>query len=327
MDKILRLFPIHLQQRIKEKIIHNEEKLQEIRIRIGRPIELIFDKEAIWLKDTIPQKNDGNYLLNQISEYSLYRMEDELRSGYITIEGGHRVGIAGRVNTSGKDVKALQHISCFNIRIAKEKRNAAIDVFAYINYNNYYFNTMVIGPPQSGKTTIIRDLTRMIATIDQPMNRSKKVGIVDERSEIAASLQGIPQHDVGTRTDIMDACPKAEGMMMLVRSMSPDIIVVDEIGTDHDVEALLEAIHTGVTIICTAHANQWDDLNKRPSMKRLIEQQVFERYVLLGKGPDIGKIQKVYDSAGDEIKLSKRSPIHEVDWSTAFNRDSNHHRV
>ncbi|MFS0751468.1 stage III sporulation protein AA [Oceanobacillus sp. 1P07AA] len=327
MDKILRLFPIHLQRRIKEKIIHNEEELQEIRVRIGRPIELIFDKYTEWLEDTKPQLSDGNYLLNQISEFSLYRMEEELRSGYITIEGGHRVGIAGRVNTSGKGVKALQHISCFNIRIAKEKRNAAQEVFKYMYQNNNYLNTMIIGPPQSGKTTIIRDLTRMIATIDQPMNRSKKVGIVDERSEIAASLRGIPQHDVGARTDIMDACPKAEGMMMLVRSMSPEIIVVDEIGAEEDAEALLEAIHTGVTIICTAHANQWMDLNKRPSMKKLIEQQVFERYILLGKGTNIGKIQKVYDSTGDEIKLSKRSTIHEVDWSTAFNRDSNHHRV
>lgn len=326
MDKILRLFPLHFQQDIEEILKNQNDDLQEIRVRVGRPIEFIFDQSTNWLTRTIPQQNDGHYLLNQLSEFSLYRMEEELRSGYITIEGGHRVGIAGKVITSGKEVKALQHITCFNIRIAKEKRNSAMEVMKHI-YQQKYLNTMIIGPPQSGKTTIIRDLTRMIATVKGTASHSQKVAVVDERSEIAASIRGIPQHDVGMRTDIMDACPKAEGMMMLVRSMSPDIIVVDEIGTKEDVQAISEAIHTGVTIICTAHANQWKDLYKRPSMKELLDQGVFDRFILLGKGLNIGKVQKVYDSTGNERKLTQRGAVHEVDWSAAFNRNSNHHRI
>src|SRR5699024_406472 len=146
------------------------------------------------------------FMINQLSDYSLYRMEDELREGYITIEGGHRVGLAGKVNTLHGNVKAIQHITFLNIRIAKENIGVAKPVIPYIYSNNYY-NTLLIGPPLTGKTTLLRDLTRLISSGWKNVS-PRKVGVIDERSEIGASIKGVPQHNLGLRTDVLDACPK-----------------------------------------------------------------------------------------------------------------------
>lgn len=260
MEEILRLFPNEMRQVIETKIGNRWDFLQEIRIRLFQPIEFIFDRQIEWITHVKPSKHDGVYIVNQLSEFSLYRMTDELREGYITIEGGHRVGIAGRVNTIGGSVKALQYITFFNIRIAKQKIGVANAIIPYI-FKEKYLNTLLVGAPQTGKTTLIRDTTRLISS-GWGKVPAQKVGVIDERSEIAASINGIPQLDLGTRTDVMDACPKAEGMMMMIRSMSPDVLVVDEIGSADDINALIEAINTGVTVICTIHGQSLIELKK-----------------------------------------------------------------
>lgn len=303
MEEILRLFPDDI-KRIIDKQVGDWGQLQEIRFRLYKPVELIFNNQTTLLESVIPTKEDGIYLLNQLSQFSLYRMEDELREGYITIEGGHRVGLAGKVNTLKGTVKAIQYITFFNIRIAKQMLGVSRSVLPHVydQKNGTYFNTLIIGAPQTGKTTLIRDLARSIATKSNTFP-DKKVGIIDERSEIAASLNGIPQHNVGVRSDVMDACPKAEGMMMMIRSMSPEIIIVDEIGSSQDVHALLEAIHAGVTIFCTIHGQSITDLKRRPSLRPLFDQQVFKRYVLLSqKGAPV--IQHVLDN---EEKIMRRA--------------------
>lgn len=314
MKEILRLFPMELSKRISLKIAGGWDYLQEIRFRHNQPIELIFDEQVVWIEDMIPNQKDRIFILNQLSEYSLYRMEDELREGYITIEGGHRVGLAGKVNTSGGSVKAIHHITFFNIRIAKEKIGVALPIMSYI-YKKDYFNTLFVGPPQSGKTTFIRDVSRLIATGWRNIS-ARKVGIIDERSEISASIKGVPQHNVGLRTDVMDACPKAEGMMMLIRSMSPDVIIVDEIGSNRDVEALMEAINAGVIVICTIHGQTVTELKRRPSLKPIFQQGIFQRIVVLGKSKFPGHIQQIYNENEENIFRKSRSLQHEVDWST-----------
>ncbi|KKE80655.1 MULTISPECIES: stage III sporulation protein AA [Bacillaceae] len=307
MEEILRLFPNEMRQVIETKIGNRWDFLQEIRIRLFQPIEFIFDRQIEWITHVKPSKHDGVYIVNQLSEFSLYRMTDELREGYITIEGGHRVGIAGRVNTIGGSVKALQYITFFNIRIAKQKIGVANAIIPYI-FKEKYLNTLLVGAPQTGKTTLIRDTTRLISS-GWGKVPAQKVGVIDERSEIAASINGIPQLDLGTRTDVMDACPKAEGMMMMIRSMSPDVLVVDEIGSADDINALIEAINTGVTVICTIHGQSLIELKKRPSLDILFQHKVFERFLFLEKTGQPSVLKKVYDQNEKEILQKTRFVI------------------
>ncbi|GAB3791415.1 stage III sporulation protein AA [Virgibacillus kimchii] len=323
MEAILSLFPDPFKKVIQEEIKTRWDELQEIRMRLEQPIELIFNDRSAWLSSCKPNKNDFIFIINQLSEHSLYRMENELREGYMTIEGGHRVGLAGKVTTEKGRVKAIQYITFLNIRIAKEKIGAAVPIIPYI-YHHGYVNTLIIGPPQTGKTTLIRDIARIVSSGRKGVP-GKKVGIIDERSEIAASIKGVPQHNLGPRTDVMDACPKAEGMMMMIRSMSPDMLVVDEIGGKKDVEALLEAINAGVTVICTIHGKSVDELKKRPVLQHVFEQKIFQRFVLLNKAQKPGSIQRIYDK--EENLLRSGCLPDAVDWSTSFRRDNHLGRV
>ncbi|ASN05277.1 stage III sporulation protein AA [Virgibacillus necropolis] len=325
MDEIVRLFPEHIKDAIQRKVQDRWTELQEIRFRLNQPIELIYDSKIDWIHSVKPESQDGIFVLNQLSNFSLYRMEDELREGYITIEGGHRVGLAGKVNTLGGTVKAIQHITFFNIRIAKQKINVASPIIPYM-YKEKYMNTLFIGAPQTGKTTLIRDIVRLIATgwKDIP---AKKVAVIDERSEIGGSIKGVPQHNVGIRTDVMDACPKAEGMMMMIRSMSPDVLVVDEIGSKKDVQALMEAILAGVVVVCSVHGQTLEEIKKRPSMQTLFQQNVFKRFVLLEKNQQPGFVHAIYDEVGINLLQKKRSLNHGVDRSTSIHRYHNVDRV
>lgn len=324
MKEILRIFPKSIATLIEEKTDLKTDQLQEIRLRLNQPIEIIYNNEVSYLSHNI-HKNELTYILNQLSEYSLYRLADELREGYITLQGGHRVGIAGQVITENGSVKAIKNISFLNIRIAKEKLKVAEALIPYL-YTKNYLNTLLVGPPQSGKTTYLRDLVRIISSGWRKIP-AKKVALIDERSEIAASKDGLPQHDIGRRTDVMDACPKVEGMMMMIRSMSPDIVVVDEIGHKKDVEALLEAINAGVTVICTIHGNSIKTLKKRPSLQKIFSENIFERIVLLKRHTNPGYIHKIYNEQEQNIFPQKRRNLNEVDWSNHTYPHINYHRL
>lgn len=325
MEEILRLFPDSIRKKLQLRIGTKWDMLQEIRIRLNQPIEMIFDDRVEWLTEAVPNKKDNGFIINQLSEFSLYRMEDELREGYITIEGGHRVGLAGKVNTINGSVKAIQYITFLNIRIAKEKIGVATDIISYL-YHHKFCNTLLVGSPQSGKTTLLRDIIRIISSGWNHVP-PKKVGVVDERSEIAASLNGVPQHNLGKRTDVLDACPKAEGMMMLIRSMSPEILVVDEIGSDKDVQALMNAINAGVTIICTIHGQSLSELKKRPSIEPLLKKRVFERIVLLKGQSSPGTIQCIYDESEKNIYPKKGSLPNEMDRRTSLHSSNDMVRI
>jgi len=319
LDEIIRLFPGQFKKIILDKVGIRWDFLQEIRVRVGRPIELVFDRNTEWLNDLIPTKSDSLSLLNQLSQFSLYRMEDELKQGYITIQGGHRVGLAGKVNTMNGSVKAIKDITSFNIRIAKAKRGIANPYMGYL-FQRRYLNTLIIGPPQTGKTTLLRDITRLISSGWEQVD-PMKVGVVDERSEIAGCLEGVPQHDIGKRSDVLDACPKAEGMMMLIRSMSPDVLIVDEIGSKQDVEALQDAMHAGVRVICTIHGDSLEDIQKRSSFKPLWQERVFERFISLERTNKPGVVKHILSAEGGNLVRKPRSVSDEMGWSaSAFDR-------
>src|SRR5699024_10270314 len=250
MEEIWRLFPDHLASKLKQETMKQQNPLEEIRLRIGDAVELIFLNSIVRLDQYHFTSEDSMYLLNQLSEHSLYRMQQELKEGYMTTTGGDRVSLAGAVVTSSGRIKQIQHITFINISIAKEMKRIANELLTYLRDRKTYYNTLLIGVPQTGKTTILRDLARLISNGHDQIP-SYKVGIVDERSEIAAAYQGIPQHDIGNRPDVMDASANSDGLMMMIRSMSPDVLMADEICSLKDVQALTELMTAGVTSIST----------------------------------------------------------------------------
>lgn len=272
--------------------------LEEVRIREGRPLEVntggryfFVTPEGGMTRDAgaafVPGKQEGNRLLDLITNHSLYTMEEELRKGFITIAGGHRIGLAGRTVLSGGKVEHLRDISGFNIRIAREIRGVADPLLPQlIDFKHHsVVHTLIISPPQQGKTTLVRDLARQISSGTWGHPEAKwpglKVAVIDERSEIAGSRRGVPSFDVGPRTDVMDGCPKAEGIMMMIRSMSPDVLIVDEIGRPEDAEALAEALHAGVRVIATAHGSNVEELSSRPALSRLFDGSFFQMLAVL----------------------------------------------
>lgn len=307
IEEIIRILPNRLKESLKRLPPHITETIEEIRVRTERPVEIVSSQYEGFLTSLgalssrldeaiIVSRDESQHVLNVISNHSIYALEEELRRGYITIAGGHRIGMTGKVVLENGQVAHLREITGYNIRVAREKLGVAEPLISYIWNGIRILNTLIISPPRCGKTTILRDLTRIFST--GSMTKSMpgfKVGLIDERSEIAGCVGGIPQKNIGPRTDILDGCPKAEGMMMMIRSMSPQILVADEIGRNEDVAALLEATHAGVSIITTAHGYSLDDITRRPSFSKMLQLGIFERFIVLSKRKGAGTIEGIYD--------------------------------
>ncbi|GAE91235.1 stage III sporulation protein AA [Gracilibacillus boraciitolerans JCM 21714] len=194
-------------------------------------------------------------------------------------------------------------MSSFNIRIAKPQFGMIQPYLSYILTDKIQ-NTLIIGPPQSGKTTLLRDLANYCATSTSTRS-SYKTAIVDERSEICASINGVPQHLLGSRIDVLDRCPKAEGMMMFIRSMSPELIIVDEIGSQKDVEAIDEVIHAGVQLVCTVHGRSFAEISERPTIKNIIKNKIFQRFMVLSNQTTVGEVIEILDEEGQSLYRSR----------------------
>jgi stage III sporulation protein AA len=303
MKTVLSFLPKNIVEQLEQIPPLQKFEIEEIRIRTNRPIEVTLGGSSIFLPyEVLPE--DAFHLLNKISHHSIYALEEELRRGYITIDGGHRVGLAGKVILEAGRVKAIRDISSFNIRIAKEKIGIASPLVPAL-YDQQWQHTMIIGAPQTGKTTLLRDIARIVSTGDSSRAiLAQKVGIVDERSEIAGCVNGVPQLTFGPRVDVLDACPKAEGMMMMIRSMSPEVLIVDEIGRLEDTEAILEAVNAGIKLIMTTHGKTFEEIQNRPSLQTIMKQGIFQRYIELSRQNGPGTITKIKDINGKEI-LSK----------------------
>ncbi|OLO42851.1 stage III sporulation protein AA [Alkalihalophilus pseudofirmus] len=305
MKEVLDVLPEPIAQLITQCPDSLKKDIEEIRIRINRPLEVIaggkpyypeFHKQVYKVRP-----EEGQHLLNQLSQYSLYAFEEELKRGFITIRGGHRVGLAGKVIIESGHVKALRDISSYNIRIARQKIGVANKVVPHI-YQKGWQNTLIVGAPQTGKTTLLRDIARIISSGVPELNiPPSKVGVVDERSEIAASVRGVPQHDLGHRIDVLDGCPKAEGMMMMIRSMSPEVLIVDEIGRKEDSIAIMEAIHAGVKIVTTVHGFDMEELDQRPTIAELMKANVFNRCIELTRRNSAGSIRRIRNQLRKDV--------------------------
>lgn len=294
------------------KVLHNAvwqdfNKLQEIRLRAGEPLLVVYDGREYFLeaggalsknrqKAFIVTREDIRESMEYVSNFSMYAFEEELRQGYITVRGGHRVGVAGRMIWDRDVTRSLRHISFMNIRIAHEIQGCGDGVLPYLLQNGELHHTLIISPPRCGKTTLLRDLIRQLSNGDNG-RYGMTVGVVDERSELGACYLGIPQNDLGCRTDILDGCPKAEGMMMLVRSMAPQVIAVDEIGSQADVEAIKYVMNSGIRLLATVHGNTIDDIKSKPVLGRMVREKQFGRYVLLA-AKETGRIDSIFDERG-----------------------------
>ncbi len=311
-EEILQIFPLRLRNIIAHlqinKIPIDFEQLQEIRLRVKGPLLVVYKNREYFVTENgmlsisnhrtcFIGKNELREMLEYIGNYSLYAFEDEIRQGFITIQGGHRVGIAGQTVLEAERVKNIKHISFINIRLSHQIKGCADKVIPYIIFQERVCHTLIISPPRCGKTTLLRDIIRQLSNGDRS-RCGVTVGVVDERSEIGACYMGVPQNDLGIRTDILDCCPKADGMLMLLRSMSPSVIAVDEIGQREDLDAIEYVINCGCQLIATVHGSCIDDIKLKPVLGRMVKEKMFERYIILNNRESIGNIEEIYDDRG-----------------------------
>jgi len=284
MQEIFLYFPFKAREELSK---FDSNSVEEIRIRNNRPIFLKIGQDEIRTGYTI-HTEEILEILQKICDNSIYTYQNQICNGYITIRGGHRIGITGNVVIKDGQVTNISHIYSLNFRIARQVLDCSNYVLPYVINKNSIFNTMLVSPPGRGKTTILRDLVRKLSNgITEYHFKGINVAVADERGEIAAMYKGVPQNDIGERTDVLDNIPKALGMKMLVRSMNPKVIVADEIGTKEDVEAIKYAICSGVKGIFTAHGDSIEDIIRNPILSELYSENLFERIIFIKENREI----------------------------------------
>ena len=275
----------------------------EIRIRSGKPLVLITKNGTCFLncEGGLQKQITENTVycsvktvqdtFNRLCCYSVHSHLSGIVKGYVTMEGGHRAGITGTAVCDRKGgITSLKDISGINIRISREVKGCADEIVKAL-YKDKIESVIIAGPPASGKTTVLRDVIRQLSS----GNTFYKVVLIDERQELASVNSGIPQNDVGINTDILDGYPKSEALMIALKTLSPDIIALDEVGEEIEIERIRQAVNSGVKFIATIHASDYSELLHRPQIKSLIETYSFSKVVMLKKDP-VGKIAEIYDT-------------------------------
>nr|WP_297863581.1 stage III sporulation protein AA [uncultured Acetatifactor sp.] len=292
-NSILQLFPFHSRS-FWQQAAMEQEHIQEIRLRAGRPVIVYMEGRERYLTaqgeftDAASQarkmtEKELEEMLEHICHYSPYAFEEELRRGFVTVAGGHRVGVAGQaVLEADGSVRTLKNIAFLNIRISHQMKGAADRVLPEMYREGILKNTLIISPPGCGKTTLLRDLIRQISD-GNAWGRGRTVGVVDERSELAGAFLGRPQNDMGMRTDVLDGCPKETGMLLLLRSMSPQVIAIDELGSDGELKALGQASACGCGILATVHGENRRDVERRFGRESAFWEKMFELFLVLGR--------------------------------------------
>lgn len=237
---------------------------------------------------------------NRICGFSMHSHQSSILNGYVTIEGGHRAGICGTGACENGKLVAVRDISSVNLRIAGEYYGAADDIISKI-YSQGLKSVIIAGAPSTGKTTILRDMARQLSC--GVCEKYYKTVIVDERKEIAAVKNGIPQNDIGINCDVLDLYPKGEGILSALRSLSPEIIICDEIGALDEMQAIESGVNSGVKFAISVHASSFNEIVRRPQIKRLISSNAFDYLVLLKSNCAPCTIAKIYemDELADEI--------------------------
>lgn len=300
------------------------QEIEEIRLRAGKPVMLsCFGKDLILGEDGLVFTNANNGftvtmdelsdMVFKICENSYYAYQDDINKGFITIRGGHRIGLVGTPVVENGRIINIRDISSLNVRIAREVIGFGDRIVKSIfKSSEDVYNTLIISPPGMGKTTLLRDIIRTVSNGIEGIFNGLKVGVIDERGEIAACFRGIPQNDLGCRTDVINGISKKEGMEMLLRSMSPGVIALDELGNPDDVSTVLQVMNAGIRLIATAHGYDVDGLKERRGFSELFNEHCFERFIAISVNNGFQYQIKVMDGEGNVLSVDckdRRQPL------------------
>lgn len=301
MEDVLNILPMSIRSQLQS--IGSSGIITEIRIRVGRKVIIYISNQEIIL-DYIAVLKDLLDILVKVSSNSIYAIQNDINQGFVTIKGGHRVGICGEVVIDNGKIKNIKNINSMNIRIARQIIGCSDKVLHHIVDSNNFSNTLIVSPPGCGKTTMLRDIIRQLSQGIPNLNvPGVNVGVIDERGEIASVHNGIPGLDIGMRTDVLTNVPKYIGIEMLVRSMGIKIIATDEIGTDLDIEAIKYAALSGVGLIFTMHGKSIDDVYKKESIKSVIKEGLFDNIIILSNEKGPGTIKKIHKINNVEMEV------------------------
>ena len=276
------LLPSRLRQAAEKLSGEQQCRAEELRLRNGYPITVSGPEgeQVIPGCEQFPlTERDLGQVLEIATQASAHTVLEQVRNGFVTVKGGHRIGICGSGVVRDGEVCNLRRLSSLSIRVARSVPGISAGILDGLTVNGLLQSTLILSPPGGGKTTLLRDIIRAVSDGDgvTPM----RVGIADERGELAAMYGGLPQLDVGRRTDVLDGCPKGTALLMLLRGMNPQVLVADEITAPADCAALEAAANCGVTLLATAHASGTEDLSSRPLYRRLLDAGIFRRVVLI----------------------------------------------
>lgn len=313
-ESVVRYLPEPVRRSVLAIPRETETKVEEIRLRANRPLGVTGvmgepfltarglptqdPSQALWVR---AEEIEGT--LERMAGFSVYALEEELRQGFLTLPGGHRVGIVGHTVTESGRVRLIKQVGGLNIRIARAVPGSALTLIPHLlDGRGQFLATVLVSPPRGGKTTLLRELVRLVSGGVPSLGLGGiSVGVADERSELGAVFHGVPTLDLGPRTDVLDGCPKAEGLLMLIRAMGPRIVATDELGRAEDARALLEAASAGVVVMATIHGRDFAEVKKRPDLKSLWDGGVFDRIVLLSRRHGPGSVERVWDARGQIV--------------------------
>ena len=254
-----------------------QEQAEELRLRVGWPMTAVLPEGERPVGGPPVEPEELEQLVEIASRASVHAVLEQIRRGYLTVAGGHRIGLCGTAVMEGGGIHALRSLSSANLRIARQVPGAARPVLGALCPGGRLESTLILAPPGQGKTTLLRDIIRQVSEGEGCL--PLRVAVADERGELAALYGGRPQLDVGRRTDVAEGCPKAQGLMLLLRAMNPQVLAVDEITAPEDAAALRTAAGCGVTLLATAHGAGREDLTRRPLYRGLLEEGMFRRLV------------------------------------------------